>query len=385
MEKPESEEDEDGAIYRAKSLVNCDSPSNLSITRTKSRSHSRSRSRSRSRSSSSSSSELEVDSPPPPRILHSPYTELHHVSQSKQPDSHQLKTHSSTRLTCAQQTKKSESFSMSALLRDDQPKTSKSPASSNNSFENIRFVQLFDYSRLSHNTPWMIHINADPRRACCCCRLVQFSLELRDRRLAGFSNSYHRNLYKLTDYPSLYMFSQADHRIHKSMIKTYCRGLYFIHFHYLRCFSKVNSSNSSKTRPHYQGKSNRTQIEICIFRPITYCAESDYMLSRYPPPTPEDILRFRHLMQQNNNSNQPTNAAHLGFTHPHYPHHHLFMRPGIMGPIGDVYSCIKCEKMFSTPHGLEVHARRSHNGKRPYACELCNKTFGHEISLSQHR
>lgn len=54
-------------------------------------------------------------------------------------------------------------------------------------------------------------------------------------------------------------------------------------------------------------------------------------------------------------------------------------------PLGDVYSCIKCEKMFSTPHGLEVHARRSHNGKRPFACELCNKTFGHEISLTQHR
>ncbi|CAB3366233.1 Hypothetical predicted protein [Cloeon dipterum] len=59
------------------------------------------------------------------------------------------------------------------------------------------------------------------------------------------------------------------------------------------------------------------------------------------------------------------------------------LRP--VGPLGDVYSCIKCEKMFSTPHGLEVHARRSHNGKRPFACELCNKTFGHEISLSQHR
>ncbi|KAF2347413.1 Zinc finger C2H2-type, partial [Trinorchestia longiramus] len=52
---------------------------------------------------------------------------------------------------------------------------------------------------------------------------------------------------------------------------------------------------------------------------------------------------------------------------------------------GDVYSCIKCEKMFSTPHGLEVHSRRSHNGKRPFACEMCNKTFGHEISLTQHR
>ncbi|GFT89284.1 zinc finger protein Gfi-1b [Trichonephila clavipes] len=54
-------------------------------------------------------------------------------------------------------------------------------------------------------------------------------------------------------------------------------------------------------------------------------------------------------------------------------------------PTGDVYSCVKCDKMFSTPHGLEVHARRSHSGKRPFACELCNKTFGHEVSLSQHR
>lgn len=49
------------------------------------------------------------------------------------------------------------------------------------------------------------------------------------------------------------------------------------------------------------------------------------------------------------------------------------------------FSCVKCEKMFSTPHGLEVHARRSHNGKRPFACDICNKTFGHEISLNQHR
>jgi len=49
------------------------------------------------------------------------------------------------------------------------------------------------------------------------------------------------------------------------------------------------------------------------------------------------------------------------------------------------FSCVKCEKMFSTPHGLEVHARRSHNGKRPFACDVCNKTFGHEISLNQHR
>lgn len=72
MEKPESE-DEDAGVYRAKSLITCDSPSNLSVTRTKSRSRSRSHSRSRS---SSSSSDLEVDSPPPPRITISPLTDI---------------------------------------------------------------------------------------------------------------------------------------------------------------------------------------------------------------------------------------------------------------------------------------------------------------------
>ncbi|XP_058794096.1 zinc finger protein 316-like isoform X2 [Phymastichus coffea] len=74
-----------------------------------------------------------------------------------------------------------------------------------------------------------------------------------------------------------------------------------------------------------------------------------------------------------------SHAAHAGHA-AHGPHglHHQH-------PLGDVYSCVKCDKIFSTPHGLEVHARRSHNGKRPFACELCNKTFGHEISLTQHR
>lgn len=49
------------------------------------------------------------------------------------------------------------------------------------------------------------------------------------------------------------------------------------------------------------------------------------------------------------------------------------------------YECTKCNKFFSTPHGLEVHVRRSHSGSRPYACEICNKTFGHAVSLDQHR
>lgn len=106
--------------------------------------------------------------------------------------------------------------------------------------------------------------------------------------------------------------------------------------------------------------------------------------SNYGPIAHEDLLRFRSLMTQSSMQG-PTAASHLNYSHQHHlHHHHLFMRPGIPS-LGDVYSCVKCEKMFSTPHGLEVHSRRSHNGKRPFACELCNKTFGHEVSLSQHR
>ncbi|XP_048821812.1 zinc finger protein Gfi-1b [Lagopus muta] len=50
----------------------------------------------------------------------------------------------------------------------------------------------------------------------------------------------------------------------------------------------------------------------------------------------------------------------------------------------ETYHCVKCSKVFSTPHGLEVHVRRSHSGIRPFACEVCGKTFGHAVSLEQH-
>ncbi|KAM5298548.1 zinc finger protein Gfi-1b [Ctenodactylus gundi] len=50
----------------------------------------------------------------------------------------------------------------------------------------------------------------------------------------------------------------------------------------------------------------------------------------------------------------------------------------------DAYHCVKCSKVFSTPHGLEVHVRRSHSGTRPFACDICGKTFGHAVSLEQH-
>ncbi|KAK9519830.1 hypothetical protein VZT92_022535 [Zoarces viviparus] len=53
--------------------------------------------------------------------------------------------------------------------------------------------------------------------------------------------------------------------------------------------------------------------------------------------------------------------------------------------LNGAYKCIKCSKVFSTSHGLEVHVRRSHSGIRPFACEICGKTFGHGVSLEQHK
>lgn len=116
--------------------------------------------------------------------------------------------------------------------------------------------------------------------------------------------------------------------------------------------------------------------------------------ANFNPIAHEELLRFRNFMSQSSlhgvaggggGGAGPQNHMAYGAHPHHFHHHHLLMRPGGLAALGDVYSCVKCEKMFSTPHGLEVHSRRSHNGKRPFACELCNKTFGHEVSLSQHR
>lgn len=99
-----------------------------------------------------------------------------------------------------------------------------------------------------------------------------------------------------------------------------------------------------------------------------------------PHPSAEDMMKLRQ--QFGPGTNQPLAAVPPSDAGGHLRHHHMLMRGSVFG---DVYSCIKCDKMFPTSHGLEVHSRRSHNGKRPFSCELCNKSFGAEISLNQHR
>ncbi|OON23502.1 zinc finger, C2H2 type, partial [Opisthorchis viverrini] len=50
----------------------------------------------------------------------------------------------------------------------------------------------------------------------------------------------------------------------------------------------------------------------------------------------------------------------------------------------EVFKCNSCTKYFATSHGLEVHVRRTHASKRPFECQLCQKSFGHAINLYQH-
>lgn len=119
-------------------------------------------------------------------------------------------------------------------------------------------------------------------------------------------------------------------------------------------------------------------------------------LQRNQPPNPsnpsvnsyEELIRLQNIMSASTSVGSlhgPNAVAAAHFAQHRHMHPNSIFASAYHHTMGDVYSCIKCDKMFSTPHGLEVHSRRTHNGKRPFACESCNKTFGHEVSLSQHR
>ncbi|KAK3732181.1 hypothetical protein RRG08_026563 [Elysia crispata] len=99
-----------------------------------------------------------------------------------------------------------------------------------------------------------------------------------------------------------------------------------------------------------------------------------------PLPTHQN----RSNLHAHPNPNSPTRASSASSSLPVSPMSASVPARPTFEPKG-CYECVKCGKQFSTPHGLEVHVRRTHSGRRPYACDICNKTFGHAVSLSQHR
>lgn len=253
------------------------------------------------RCSPCSSPELEVDSPP--------------VSRANTPSPRPPSITEIGSATPPAPTKKSETFSVSALLRPDHPKSKTNPTFT----ETISVTRSFLYPN------------------------IPFADLLRD---AQFKQDYNSQFLPRTF-------------VHPGFFPS---GMYPP--------AKDGEERNFLTAPSFYFSA--VQAAAAAAMQANTSQNSGQQAQGYPPVhSADDFFRLRHHFMANS-----TNV------HPH--HHHLLMRPGVV-PLGDVYSCIKCEKMFSTPHGLEVHARRSHNGKRPFACELCNKTFGHEISLSQHR
>lgn len=47
------------------------------------------------------------------------------------------------------------------------------------------------------------------------------------------------------------------------------------------------------------------------------------------------------------------------------------------------FQCVKCDRRFAHKHNLKTHMNR-HNGNRPYACNVCTKTFYDSSTLNVH-
>ncbi|PNF36325.1 hypothetical protein B7P43_G00537 [Cryptotermes secundus] len=51
---------------------------------------------------------------------------------------------------------------------------------------------------------------------------------------------------------------------------------------------------------------------------------------------------------------------------------------------GNRYPCDQCEKTFQTKQSYEVHLKAIHEGQRPFACEVCGRSFAYHNSLKGH-
>jgi len=47
------------------------------------------------------------------------------------------------------------------------------------------------------------------------------------------------------------------------------------------------------------------------------------------------------------------------------------------------YACDICGKTFGLEYNMKIH-RRIHSGDKPYRCEFCGKTFAQQSNLKLH-
>uniref|UniRef100_A0A8C4XIS7 Growth factor independent 1A transcription repressor b n=1 Tax=Erpetoichthys calabaricus TaxID=27687 RepID=A0A8C4XIS7_ERPCA len=104
-----------------------------------------------------------------------------------------------------------------------------------------------------------------------------------------------------------------------------------------------------------------------------------YTWSSYPGS------ELRHLVQQGFHRT-PSVDRGLAMYPERGPDSTLFVDTGsTMGLYNDYSSAGNLFDHSTSAQGIEVHVRRSHSGTRPFACEIYGKTFGHAVSLEQHK
>ncbi|XP_067876960.1 zinc finger protein Gfi-1b-like [Heterodontus francisci] len=107
------------------------------------------------------------------------------------------------------------------------------------------------------------------------------------------------------------------------------------------------------------------------FRPYSWSGYSTVGLKHLVQDYLSPMLDPRSTLQKQSTTRSIDDNSHVVFT------------DGALHK--DPYNCVNCDKVFSTPHGLEVHVRRSHSGSQLFTCEACGKAFGHAVSLEQHQ
>ena len=141
---------------------------------------------------------------------------------------------------------------------------------------------------------------------------------------------------------------------------------------------ELNESNSSSYLNSSSTPINAGQPGLTDLNSVTSQAASNFLANQ-----PFNHQHFSHLMHTGLVNVGLANSSNGLYSPDELTELDAVVAAGQTGNL--LFTCSKCDKIFSTPHGLEVHVRRTHSGKRPFACILCNKTFGHEISLTQHQ
>ncbi|XP_038638415.1 zinc finger protein Gfi-1b-like isoform X1 [Scyliorhinus canicula] len=142
-----------------------------------------------------------------------------------------------------------------------------------------------------------------------------------------------------------------------------------------------NSTAYERVSPcHMMKDTGHTFASVSASRPPRYPSSKDLLSSTsthgFPWDTFQNVYDFCHLMGKTDLYGSQISSPVEVDQPIDYSTHYTSESTS--------YNCMKCNKVFSTAHGLEVHVRRSHSGMRPFACDLCGKTFGHAVSLEQH-